>query len=686
MSKITTDHLSRAAYVYVRQSTPGQLINNPESRRRQYGLRDRARALGWEDIEVVDDDLGRTACGTERLGFDRLLAAVCTNAAGAVFAIEASRLARNGREWHTLLEFCGLVNCLVIDEDGVYDPKQANDRLLLGMKGVFSELELSMLRQRSQEALRLKAERGELVSNVAVGYVRGSDDSIEMDPDERVREAIHLVFRKLAEFGSARQVAVWMRDEELKLPRTGGNGQGRVVEWQLPHYSMIHRILTNPVYAGAYVYGRTGSHVSIEGGRKRIRRGVHRLKDKWQILIHDHHDGYISWKQYERNQKTINGNANMKGAMVSGSVRNGGGLLAGLLRCGRCGRKLKVLHNGKGVSRYVCNDASVNHGHRNVCVMFGNRRIDAAASEEVLRVIAPLGLEAAMQAIADRERTGSERLRQKELALEQARYEAARAHRRYNAADPDYRLATRNLERLWNERLEEVARLENEVSAARASQPPPITEAERAEILALGSDLPQLWNHPDATITTRKRILRTVLEEIVVTADSDRLQLKLHWKGGDHTTLEVAKNRLGCNRWKTSLETEQLIRDLARQLPDMTIASILNRLGIRTAKGHTWTQMRVGVFRTDHQIPVYRDGERSEREEVILQEAAEHLGVSKMTVIRLIKDGLLPAKQTCTGAPYVIQQIDLDLPGVRRAIKDGRAVTHDPRQGTLEFQ
>jgi DNA invertase Pin-like site-specific DNA recombinase len=258
MSKITTDHLSRAAYVYVRQSTPGQLINNPESRRRQYALRDRARALGWEDIEVVDDDLGRTACGTERLGFDRLLAAVCTNAAGAVFAIEASRLARNGREWHTLLEFCGLVNCLVIDEDGVYDPKQANDRLLLGMKGVFSELELSMLRQRSQEALHLKAERGELVSNVAVGYVRGSDDSIEMDPDERVREAIHLVFRKFAEFGSARQVAVWMRDEELKLPRTGGNGQGRVVEWQLPHYSMIHRILTNPVYTGAYVYGRTG--------------------------------------------------------------------------------------------------------------------------------------------------------------------------------------------------------------------------------------------------------------------------------------------------------------------------------------------------------------------------------------------------------------------------------------------
>jgi len=686
MNKITSDHLSRAAYVYVRQSTPGQLINNPESRHRQYGLKDRACALGWENIIVIDEDLGRTACGTERLSFEHLLTAVCTNGVGAVFAIEASRLARNGREWHTLLEFCGLVNCLVIDESDVFDPKQPNDRLLLGMKGVFSELELSILRQRAQEALRIKAMRGDLHRTVAVGYVRSSDDRLEMDTDERVRESVHLVFRKFAEFGSARQVVLWMTDEGMNVPRVVYSAQGRVVHWGAPRYNTIYRILTNPVYAGAYVYGRTGSQIRIEAGRKRIRRGIPLPQDKWEVLIHDHHEGYISWDDYERNQRVINGNANMKGAMVKGSVRNGGAVLAGLLRCGHCGRKLHVLHNKGRSARYVCREANATHGRRIKCISFCNLRIDTAVSEEVLRVITPLGLEAASQAIADRECAGSDHIKQKELALEQARYEAARAYRQYDAADPENRLATRNLERRWNERLEDVARLEGELSVARVNQPSTLTEAERSEILALGSDLPQLWNHPKATVVTRKRILRTVLEEIIVTATSNRLQLKVHWKGGDHTTFEVARNRIGPHREKTSVATEQLIRELARHVSDQSIASILNRLRVRTARCLTWTQQRVATFRCDHHVPIYRDGERAERGEVILQEAVTRLGVSKMTVIRLIKDGLLPAKQICSGAPYVIREADLNLPMVQRAIRNGRAVSHDPRQGTLEFQ
>jgi len=687
MNKIGTEHLSRTAYVYVRQSTPGQLTNNPESRRRQYGLKDRAYALGWQNVAVIDDDLGRTASGTERLGFERLLTAVCTNTAGAVFAIEASRLARNGRDWHTLLEFCGLMNCLIVDEDGVYDPKQANDRLLLGMKGVYSELELSVLRQRSQEALRVKAARGDLHRTVAVGYVRSPDDRIEMDPDEKVQNAIHLIFRKLVEFGSARQVVLWLRHEAIKVPRVVYTLAGRVVEWEPARYNAIYRVLTNPIYAGTYVYGRSGSQVRIESGRKRISRGIRRPQDKWDIIIHDHHEGYISWNDYERNQGIISSNANMKGAMVKGSVRDGGGLLAGLLRCGHCGRKLNVLHNNtRGSARYACRDAGGNHGHRADCISFSNLRIDTAVSREVLRVIAPLGLEAAMHAIADRELTVSEHLKQRELAVEHARYEAARAHRQYNAADPDNRLVARNLERLWNERLEDVARLENELAIARTREPPPITEAERAEILALGSDLPQLWSHPDATVVTRKRILRTVLEEIVVTPDSNRLYLKLHWKGGDHTALEVLRNRAGQHRYKTSDETEKLIVGLARHVPDQSMASILNRLGVRTAKGHTWTQQRVAAFRSDHQIPVYREGERGERGELILQEVVNRLGVSKMTVIRMIKDGLLPAKQICSRAPYVIREADLNLPAVQRTIKHGRAVPRDPRQGTLEFQ
>jgi DNA invertase Pin-like site-specific DNA recombinase len=687
MSKISADHSSRAAYVYVRQSTSDQLTNNPESRRRQYALADRARTLGWSNVIVIDDDLGRSGSGTARPGFERLLAAICTGDAGAVFAIEASRLARNGRDWHTLLEFCALVRCLIIDEDGVYDPVQINDRLLLGMKGTFSEMELSIFRQRSQEALRLKAARGDLHTSVAVGYVRGLDDHLELDPNRRIREALDLAFRKFAEFGSVRQVTLWLIDESVKMPVTVYGAQGRVVEWRAPRYNTIHRLLTNPIYAGAYAFGRTGSQTSVEAGRKTIKRGIRRAPNAWEVLLRDHHEGYISWEEYERNQQTIGSNANMKGEMVKGSVRNGGGLLVGLLRCGRCGRKLRILHNGRrGVARYMCNDGDVNHGRRGVCTAFGNMRIDAAVSTEVLRVIAPLGLEASITAIAHRERTGGDMLRQKELALEQARYEVARAHRQYDAVDPDNRLVAGDLERRWNERLAEAARLEGELLTLRKNQPPAMTETERSEILALGVELPRLWNHPAASAETRKKILRTVVEEITVTAESGLLSLKLHWKGGDHTSLAVAKNRAGQHRWKTSTATEQLIVELARVAGDPAIASILNRLCVRTAKGHTWTQQRVRTFRSDHEVAVYREGERAERGEVNLEECASRLGVSKMTVARLIKDQLLPAKQACVGAPYVIRETDLDLPKIRRAVNTRRAASIDPRQGLLEYQ
>jgi len=337
------------------------------------------------------------------------------------------------------------------------------------------------------------------------------------------------------------------------------------------------------------------------------------------------------------------------------------------------------------VARHVCNDASVNHGRRTKCISFGNLRIHAAVSAEVLALITPLGLDAAQQAIADRERAGAERLQQIELALEQARYEAARAHRQYDVVDPENRLVVGDLERRWNERLAEVARLEDELRTVRDRQPPAMTEAERAELLALATDLPRLWNHPGGSTATRKRILRAVLEEIIVSVEPGQLQLKLHWKGGDHTRLEVVKNRIGQYRWKTDTSTEQLLRDLARVLPDDKIASVLNRLGIRTAKDNAWTQQRVRTFRSDHGIANYREGERAERGEVVLHEAASRLGVSKMTVVRLIKDGVLPAKQSCVGAPYVIREADLELSVIKRAIKSGRAVSVDPRQGIMEY-
>ena len=350
MNKIAPDHLAREAVVYIRQSTQDQLRHNHESRRRQYGLADRARGLGWDEPVVIDEDLGRSGGGTSRPGFDRLLVAICEGRVGIVLSLEASRLARNGRDWHTLLEFCALVGCLLGDEDGLYDPRLPNDRLLLGMKGTLSEMELSTLRQRSLEALRLKASRGELLLSVAVGYVKVRCDRIAKDPDRRVREAIDLVFRKFAEFRSIRQVHLWLRREEVLLPAVRIVGEERRIVWKPPVYGTVHKLMTNPVYAGAYAFGRTESRVTVENGRKRITRGFRRDRADWDVLIRDHHEGYVSWDEYERNQRLIADNANCRGLMARGAVRRGDALLAGLLRCGHCGRRVHVHYSGTKVS------------------------------------------------------------------------------------------------------------------------------------------------------------------------------------------------------------------------------------------------------------------------------------------------------------------------------------------------
>jgi DNA invertase Pin-like site-specific DNA recombinase len=306
MTKITADHLARGPFVYVRQSTPDQLVHNQESLRRQYGLAGRAKELGWGTVEVVDDDLGRSGGGVTRPGFERLLAAICDGRVGAVFAIEASRLARNGRDWHTLIEFCGLVGTVIVDEDGIYDARHSNDRLLLGMKGTMSELELSLFRQRSHEALKQKARRGALFLGVAAGYVKTGRDRIEKDPDQQVQAAIGLVFGKFAELQSVRQVHLWLREEGIALPAARHSAaEGRIVGWRLPLYGAVHAILTNPVYADAYAFGRTTNKVSMEEGRKRVRRGMRRPLAEWDVLLKDQHEGYISWTEFERNPEEL---------------------------------------------------------------------------------------------------------------------------------------------------------------------------------------------------------------------------------------------------------------------------------------------------------------------------------------------------------------------------------------------
>lgn len=690
MSKISTEHLTRGAYVYIRQSTADQLRHNHESRRRQYALADRARTLGWSEVVVIDDDLGISAGGVARRGFERLLAAICSGCVGAAVSIEASRLARNGRDWHTLLEFCALVGSVIVDEDGVYDPRSANDRLLLGMKGTMSEMELSLLRQRSMEALKLKAARGDLHTSIAVGFVRSEDDRLEKDPDLRIREALAAVFSKFAELRSVRQVLLWFRQEAIDLPATVYGPGGRGVHWKAPVYNSVLKILTNPVYAGAYAFGRTETRVRIEAGRKRVVRGHRRDRERWQVLITDHHEGYIDWQTYEHNQRVIADNTNMRGAMARGALRRGEALLAGLLRCGHCGRKLHVAYSGSDgkVSRYHCRGATINHGLASNCISFGALRVDQAVAAEVLKVLRPVGVEAALRTIEQRANDGHAKRRQVELALEQARFEAARAHRQFDAVDPGNRLVVSELERRWNERLAAVARVEADLERLDTQHEPGMTPERRQELLDLGADLPRAWNHPNAGNESRKRILRAVIKEMVVRATDTHLELIAHWQGGDHTELSVVKNRTGQHRWTADVEVQKLIAQLARQLKDASIASLLNRLGHRTGKELTWTETRVRAFRNSHGIAVYIAGEREERGEVTLEQAAEVLDTSKMTVLRMIAAGTLSASQACKGAPWVINRSDLQRAEVCAMVRAPSLgpLSQDPLQISLELQ
>jgi hypothetical protein len=611
-----------------------------------------------------------------------MLAAICEGRAGAVFAIEASRLARNGRDWHTLIEFCGLVGTIIVDEDGIYDPRHPNDRLLLGMKGTMSELELSLFRQRSQEALKQKARRGALFLGVAAGYVKTGRDRIEKDPDQRVQNALQLVFSKFAEFQSARQVHVWLREEGIELPAKSHDADGRRIVWRLPLYNTVHNILTNPVYAGAYAFGRTASKVIIEDGRKRVRRGLRRPQREWDVLLKDQHEGYITWEEFERNQRVIADNATGKGSAIArGVARRGELILAGLLRCGHCGRKMYVGYGKSG--RYYCQGANVNHGTER-CISFGGLRADEAVGSEVVRVLKPLGIDAAVKALEAQASAMSAGRRQLELALAQARYEAAHARRQYDAVDPANRLVAGELERRWNEALAAVHGIERGIAELEAKKPQPLGEKERQHLMRLGADLARAWSHPAASAATRKRILRTALKEIIARIDEGFIGMVLHWQGGDHTALKLKMNTAGKHRWTVPEDTLTLVRELARQMPDKQIARLLNRAGKPTGRGNGWTEVRVRSFRHHHQIAVYRPGEWAERGEITLEAAAKVIGVIPMTALRMIRRGDLKGRQLCRGAPWVIRTEDVAVFGGEK--RASRSLTANPAQRSFDLQ
>jgi excisionase family DNA binding protein len=659
MTRINSSHLQRTAYVYIRQSKPEQVRNNVESRRRQYSLSERAQQLGFRDVQRIDDDLARSASGhVDRHGFEELLAAVCRGQVGAVFVVDASRLARNGHEWHRLLEFCGIVDTLIVDHDGVYDPKHPNDRLLLGLKGMMSEMETATFRQRSQEAIRQMARRGEFYTRIPEGYVLRGVGRLEKHPDEQVRRATQLVFSKFRELGSARQVSLWLRQEQIPVPRRR-SPLGDPVDFVPATTWRITGLLKNPAYAGVYAFGRTRRRTVLIEGRKRQVKQREQQPDQWQVLLQDHHEGYITWTEYLANQDRLEQNRTTLGEAVSGAARPGKGLLAGLVRCGHCGRKMRVRYSGRRcrdslVVYYYCVVAECEAVGKHVCRSFGGVTVEQAVVEAVLDVLAPARMEAMLDAADQLAARRTVKQRQVEMELERARYDAERCARQYSQVEPENRLVARTLETRWNEAMDRVRVLENHHAQLSEGQED-VSAKEQESLRRMALDLPRVWHHPAAPFDLKKRILRAVIKEIVVYVEDSRLRVLIHWQGGQHSEFTLRKRRPGQHRWTTSVETVDLVQQLARQMSDKQIAAQLNRLGIKTAKGHTWTRTRVGNFRTIHEIPNYSPGEREARGELTLEQVASLLGVSYSTVQRMIQRRQMPAQQVCPGGPWIIR-------------------------------
>jgi DNA invertase Pin-like site-specific DNA recombinase len=666
------EHLSRAAYVYIRQSSSQQVRFHLEGQKRQYGLAERARQLGFKEVVVIDEDLGRSGSGQqERPGFGRLLAAVCQGLAGAVVALEASRLARNNRDWHHLVDLCALTATVLIDDDGIYDPKLLNDRLLLGLKGTMSEYELGLLRQRARQAYLQKVNGGCALWQLAVGFVRTEDGQIEKNPDRQVQQAITAVFEKFRQLGSARQTMIWFREEQIRLPQAKPGSEGREVVWQLATLSRVRQILTNPCYGGAFAFGRTGTKMSVVEGRAR-KSPSRRYKsvEQWDVLIVDHHNGYIGWQEYLRNRQLMTQNLAQREGEGRGAVKKGAALLSGLLRCGRCGRKMQVLYSGRRgeVARYGCCGGRELRGSSS-CLSVGSLRTDEAVVEEVLEAMEPVGIEAALKASEQVALEDQEKRRCVELALERARYEAKRAERQYDAVEPENRLVAAELEDRWNEALAQVAELESRLQELRG-EALPLTDEQKRRLLEMGKDLRRLWDAPQAAVELKKRILRTVIEEIVVKSIEEPAEhhLQIHWAGGVHTELRVARNKTGMHRRMASGEVVELVRELVKVCDDKTIAGVLNRLGFTTGQGKSWRVSRVVSFRHTHRI----DGFSGREGWMTLEEAARRSEVSHTFIKGLIRRGILPARQVVEFAPWVIEEKALESATVKAAIQSVR--------------
>jgi DNA invertase Pin-like site-specific DNA recombinase/uncharacterized protein YndB with AHSA1/START domain len=663
-TKIQPTHRQRMAIIYLRQSTAHQLEYNRESTDRQYALVDRALELGWsrEQISLVDDDLGLSGDGTaERCGFSSMTVQVALGQVGIILGIEVSRLARNNAEWYRLLDLCAMTDTLIGDDDGLYHPAVFNDRLLLGLKGTMSEAELHIIRARLDGGIRNKAARGELRRGLPVGLVWGeADGEVRFHPDAAVYGAIRAVFERFVELGSARRVWLWFRSEELSFPLQSNTLTE--IRWVSPTYTAIHKVLTNPVYAGAYVYGKTRHerYVDATGAiRKRVR---HLPREEWAVLIRDHHPGYIDWETYEANQTRLAQNTRPRPHQPGGAVREGAALLQGLATCGHCGRRLRTHYRGRNSTPgYHCAGKHVVNGRGVYCLNIGGVQIDTAVAEAFLAALDPAGLQAVVVAAEQLEADHDAALAQWRLALERARYEAERAERRYRAVEPENRLVARGLEGEWERRLRELDNAEAQLARREQQRPRTLSPQERERLEALGADLCKVWSAPSTTARDRKELLRTLLEEVIIAVKREEASahLILRWRGGLITELDLSLPHSKPPPIRTDEDTVDLLRRLAVHYPDGIIAGILNRQDRKTARGERFTAGHVGNLRRYRKIPRFKPpAEPPQGEPVTIREAAETLDIAPSTLHRWLNDGFVAGEQVTPGAPWRIRITD----------------------------
>jgi len=668
--KITETHLCRKAVVYLRQSSPGQVRRNKESQRLQYALKDKAREWGWKQIEIIDCDLGTSASvgAAERPGFERLTSIVAMGEVGIILNREASRLSRTDKDWCRLLEVCGVFSTLISDGEQVYDSNLSDDQLILGIKATLSVYELKILRKRLIEGMQAKAARGEFRKQLPPGYVWDESGKIAKDPDQRVQEAIKLIFMKFRRIQSIRQTFLWFHSQKIELPVIKDRTGGKVLVWQLPKKGSIKSILQNPCYAGVYVWGRHITQVSYEDGRI-VKRKVRRAEAREaKVFIENHHEGYIDMERYEEIQRMIRKNR-LRDESVErvGPARKGHSLLAGILRCGRCGRKFCVAYYGKSgtAARYICRGDYASGGR--YCLAFGGSTVDKRFSEEFLRVISPYGIGASVEAARMASQRDEETIKLVQKKIEQLEYEATRAFEQYDEVDPRNRLVASELEGRWNEKLEELEEANRDLARIEKA-PSALTEQDLKRLDALGERFQEVWESELCSALLKKKIVRTVVEEVIIDLDEPRQMLKLviHWKGGCHTELEMPKPPSGVGL-KTSMKDLEIIRKMASRYGDADIARVLNKLDRRTATGKRWSAFRVTTIRGKYSIAGHT--QRVEDPDIMsLGQAARYLGVSKTTIKRLVACGALNKEQAVPWAPWEISRAELESEKIKRVV------------------